>query len=419
MKSLVQALQRLAVRPRMQSSLVAVDQMVSGDSWPRVGSFDDLLAADGAFPRLLCHEQPERLTMGQTLWREPSYGLDKPKAAEMFNKTSYGPAHAHIARFRDAAAFPASGLVMPAPGQLWAYSSWPARWGDPDLTKIPGMHREAGTTRFDRAAWHSAPQIKDTVALITTQFSNMYGHWLCDTVTGVIWLLPAIRDGRVRLLSRPLTDWQRAVLRHLEIADSSLIESDEPIVRCDDLLIASSLGSFDVGSPSLRQCYTFDALRQHGHHDGPTMIYIARDRIVRSRTMMNEADVIARLSNIGFTVVRPERMPFAEQVRTFSQARLICGAHGSGMANVGLAPPGCIVLEIMPEFWIQAWTYRLCALFGHRYVAHIAEVDPRSRRETAHDGSVRFSSGLWYHADVDRLEAQTRDIVRHIEAGVS
>jgi capsular polysaccharide biosynthesis protein len=384
--------------------------MMPGDRWPRVANLNDLLASRGTFPRLLTQPPPERIGVQHTLWRALSCGLDRPAAAKLFDAADYVPPHHHLARFRDAAVFPDSGLVMPSPGQVWAYSSWPARWGDPELSKIPGMQSGPDGTQFDVAAWREAPRVKERVAIITSQFSFMYGHWLCDSISGVIWFLPAVRDGRLRLLARPLTDWQRAVLEHLEIPHTSIVERDDPILRCDDVIVSSFLGASEIGHPSPMQRDNFAALRKDSVSEGPALIYIARDRIERSRTMVNEDAVIARLSELGFAILRPERMSFAEQVRAFSHARIIVGAHGSGMANIGLAPAGCVVLEIMPEYWIQAWTLRLCAVLGHRYVGHVADVDPRSRMVIAHDGKYRFPDGLWFSADVDRLVSQAREI---------
>ena len=411
---LTQAWRRLAALSWSRSHLVPVEQVGPEVHWARNSDLDALLTPGGPLPRLLVEEQPKRISLVDTLWRELSHGLDRPKMAALVAAADYTPADCHLARFRKAAAFPGSGLVMPTPGNLWAYSSFPARWGDPQLAKIAGIRVGSDGTKFHRSAWRAAPRIKERVALITTQFSYMYGHWLCDTISAVAWLMPAIRDGRVRLLAKPLTDWQRAVLDHLAVPRSSILERDEPIVRCDDLLVAASLGASDIGRPSLRQRQTFDALRRVTSTEGPALIYVARDRIVHPRTMTNEDEVISRLTDVGFTILRPERLSFEEQVRTFSQARVIAGAHGSGMGNIGLAPPGCIVLEVMPEDWVQAWTFRMCAVLGHRYVSHVADVDPCSRGEVAHDGNIRFPDGLWYRANVGVLVQQAQDIKQKI-----
>jgi len=411
---LTRAWRRLAALSWSRSHLVRVEEVGLEVHWARNSDLDALLRPGRFLPRLLVEEQPKRISLADTLWRELSHGLDRPRMAALVAAADYIPADSHLARFRRAAAFPGSGLVMPTPGYFWAYSLFPARWDDPQLAKIAGIRVDSDGTKFHRSAWRAAPRIKERVALITTQFSYMYGHWLCDTISAVVWLMPAIRDGRVRLLARPLTDWQRAVLDHLAVPRSSILERDEPIVRCDDLLVAASLGSFEVGNPTLRQRQTFDALRRVASKEGSALIYIARDRLVRPRTMINEVEVISRLTDVGFTILRPECLSFEEQVRTFSQARVIAGAHGSGMGNIGLAPPGCIVLEIMPEDWVQAWTVRMCAVLGHRYVSHVADVDPRSRREVAHDGNIRFPGGLWYRANVEVLIQQAQDIKRQI-----
>lgn len=350
MSQLSRILRRL--RALLRPPPVSVSEMDASSLWSCAHDLDELLAPGGKFPRMLWQPHPERIALAATLWRGPSHGLARPTPARLFERADYAPAHNHLVRFRDAAAFPKSGLVMPVAGQYWKHSSWPARWDDPRLEKIPGAQSHADGTTFEARNWRAAPRIKERVALITTNFSYMYGHWLCDTVAGVLWLLPAVRDGRVRLLARPLTDWQRAVLDHIGVPREAIIERDDPIVRCDDLIVPSLLGAADIGRPSpmLRGC--FAALRTGGKADGPARVYIARDRLVRARSMVNEHEVISRLTELGFAILRPEQMSFSEQVHAFAQARIIVGAHGSGMANVGLAPPGCVVLEFLPELWI-------------------------------------------------------------------
>jgi len=412
-KRLNDAWRQLSAALRGRPSGVPVGEMVSGDQWSRARDLDELLADGGNFPRALWQSPPRRIALEPALWRALSHGLDRPDPAKLFDVRDYAPAHHHIARFRDAAVFPQSGLVMPEPGQYWAHSSWPARRGDPKLAKIPGVRNSPDEPTFDVKAWRSAPRMKAPVALVTTAFSFMYGHWLCDSIASVVWLLPSLRDGRVRLLGRPLTDWQRAVLSHLGVPSAAIVECDAPMLRCSDLVVSSLLGAADIGRPSPVQQDNFAALRTAAA-EGPRLIYIARDRIVRLRTMVNEDAVIARFMRLGFAILRPERMAFVDQVRAFSGARIVAGAHGSGMANIGLAPTGCVVLEILPELWVQPWTLRLCAVLGHRYVGHIADVEPRSRAVIAHNGSRRFPEGFWFNADVRQLATQARAIADQI-----
>jgi hypothetical protein len=87
--------------------------MVIEDDWSRVRDLDGLLAKGRDFPQVLWQPQSDRMELEPALWRAPSHGLDLPDAAKLLDVADYAPAHHHIVRFREAAVFPQSGLVMP------------------------------------------------------------------------------------------------------------------------------------------------------------------------------------------------------------------------------------------------------------------------------------------------------------------
>jgi hypothetical protein len=52
-----------------------------------------------------------------------------------------------------------------------------------------------------------------------------------------------------------------------------------------------------------------------------------------------------------FEIVRCEDLSFETQVTIFSEASVIVGAHGSGLANLIFAPPNAKIVELMgPRF---------------------------------------------------------------------
>jgi len=54
--------------------------------------------------------------------------------------------------------------------------------------------------------------------------------------------------------------------------------------------------------------------------------------------------------------VELEEMAFSEQVRLFSQARIVIGIHGAGLANVVFCRPGSVLIEVDPE-WNYDWQF--------------------------------------------------------------
>ncbi len=72
----------------------------------------------------------------------------------------------------------------------------------------------------------------------------------------------------------------------------------------------------------------------------------------------------ALLRERGFLIVENEGLTFADQVRLFSGANLIVGAHGAGNYNLLFANPGTQLLEIYnPLYWDGA-AARISSLLG-------------------------------------------------------
>jgi capsular polysaccharide biosynthesis protein len=133
----------------------------------------------------------------------------------------------------------------------------------------------------------------------------------------IIWIEPRVeyRVGRLFVPNSPV--WLAPNLR------GSLQ------LECGDFLIAREAVEF---------------LRAHlGRYAKPTRrIYIARPGTpVR---LLQEPAVRKVFTDLGFEVVRPEKMTFAEQQTVFGAAAVIAGESGAGLTNVLLAPPTTTLL---------------------------------------------------------------------------
>jgi hypothetical protein len=67
------------------------------------------------------------------------------------------------------------------------------------------------------------------------------------------------------------------------------------------------------------------------------------------RSVPNLAEVASALEDVGpVRVVDPAQMSPAEQIEAFSQAEVVVGQHGAGLANMVWTSPGARVVEIQP-----------------------------------------------------------------------
>jgi len=101
-----------------------------------------------------------------------------------------------------------------------------------------------------------------------------------------------------------------------------------------DLLIAPEAVSL------LRQTYVPNLVTS-----GNRKLFVARDG-AQYRRLLNEKQLQKAMGALGFEIVRPEGLSFAQQVELFSAASVIIGPTGAGLSNMAFAPEGCKVIVL-------------------------------------------------------------------------
>ena len=199
-------------------------------------------------------------------------------------------------------------------------------------------------------------QIEGRVAVLSGLSGNVYFHWMVD-------VLPRFELLRQSGIDFDQIDWflvnsqqapfQRETLTRLGIQEFKILESDQfPHIQAQQLIVPSYPGYMGWLQP-----WAIDTLRRWFLHLGqnqgvnyPERIYISRGD-ARYRRILNEEEVIETLSPWGFVVVQLESLSFSQQVALFAQAKVIMGAHGSGLTNIIFCQPGTQVIEwVSPHY---------------------------------------------------------------------
>jgi capsular polysaccharide biosynthesis protein len=95
-------------------------------------------------------------------------------------------------------------------------------------------------------------------------------------------------------------------------------------------------------------------------------IYISR-KTFNNRILTNEPELEEIALALGYVVVQPETLPFADQVDLFSRAKVIVGLSGAGLVNMVHAPPGATVVCItIKDHAIDFWPIMAEGL-GHNF----------------------------------------------------
>ena len=77
-------------------------------------------------------------------------------------------------------------------------------------------------------------------------------------------------------------------------------------------------------------------------------IYIRRED-ANYRKILNEADLITILRKKGFEIINPQHFDILEQMKIFSNAKVIISPYGSNMSNIIFCKKNTKIVEISPE----------------------------------------------------------------------
>lgn len=261
-------------------------------------------------------------------------------------------------------------------------------------------------------------------AVICDQFTfSNYAHWIYD-------YLPRVRQFRecfgnsieywiVHNLSLPA---QRESLEAVGIPpDRCVVLEQHEGVMADELLVTSSMGDgvhhplrcADGSSAAYlrEQCGAFAARSRF-----PTLSRILVSRSDSSRRrLIGEDELMRELKPLGFVRICPSDYAFADQVKLFSSARIIVGAHGAGMTNLVFAPPGTSVLEVFCPLYGAVGHYGGALAAGHRY-AYLNGFDPLCADDIAAGQLANCTSFLERDIAIGRGEIEA--IVSYVRAEI-
>jgi capsular polysaccharide biosynthesis protein len=232
----------------------------------------------------------------------------------------------------------------------------------------------------------AAPTLDDRIwAPLLSRWSMVYGHMISESLVEDSVLH---RTGFSPLISFAATGYPEGA-QHIAMTQAHApVESfPHPIVKVPRLIFASKLyRHFPLGAElrnAIRDVKARISLQADPRMPAHEKIYVSRLGIV-NRPMINEADLIARLSSMGFYIVAPQSMSFEEQVLTFRGARLIVGPYGSGLVNSVFAAPDAALCELRPlhtaldsPLW-DTYYYCLASTMGFSYGTHISTNPPNT-----------------------------------------
>lgn len=178
-------------------------------------------------------------------------------------------------------------------------------------------------------------------------YGNYY-HWIVDTLPRLKIVREELKqDNYALILHEKHARFIDAILKYYEVKNIFTIKDDE-YLAVKELLVPYYL----AGPGHIHPQSVFEIKQYFLQRIEPGVkkerIYVSRGK-QKVRRILNEAEVLALLSQYGFETVYWEDCTFEQQVQYARQARYMVSSHGANLTNLMFMPEGAKVLEIIKE----------------------------------------------------------------------
>lgn len=207
-----------------------------------------------------------------------------------------------------------------------------------------------------------------------------YGRWTLECLSRLAVLdRQALAQATQVLVPKLAHGFQRESLALTGIGESHTIrevDADESLDVRRLLLPESVLGDV-LPHPCLRAFFSKIA-----ESVGPSSGDFALERLYIDRrgepdwVMDNEDEVITALEPLGFIPVRTHTLDLPSRIRLIRGAKIVVAAYGSGLTDLVYARPGCQVVELLMNGFVNWRHRRLSAIFDLPYDCVIGRIVP-------------------------------------------
>lgn len=180
-------------------------------------------------------------------------------------------------------------------------------------------------------------------------WSEGFYHWLTDALPRLALLSEFPAETKI-LIRGPLKRYQRECLSMLGLLDG-VREATEHHLLVEDYYFSSPVCMTGCTSPRSVQWLREQFLPHASSGATPRKFFIRREG--KTRGIANQEEISVYLESLGWAVIDLEQLSFSEQVAYFSKAEAIIAEHGAGLTNLLWCSPGCRVLELCPDNFLN------------------------------------------------------------------
>jgi hypothetical protein len=215
-----------------------------------------------------------------------------------------------------------------------------------------------------------ATQLKGAWTSLIGRFSTGYYHWITDDLPRLALL--ADFPPETQILARgPLRDYQKESLRMLGVLER-VRETSERHLIVEDYYFSSPTSMTGCTNPYAIQWLRSQYLPLMARGETPKKIFIQRKG--KTRGITNQEEVAHHYRSKGWAVVDLEEIDLSQQIALFHHAEEIVGEHGAGLTNLIWCRPGCRVMELCADNFLNGCYegISLCLGLDHAFKLHRA-----------------------------------------------
>jgi hypothetical protein len=196
-----------------------------------------------------------------------------------------------------------------------------------------------------------------------------YAHWLTDNLIYLYVYVTKIKPLGIKIvLPDSLLGFAKETVEIMGIEAADIIVAGDEVLAFDDLHFMDTIyfGEIPQIFKDAVHYLKANALKGQPAPSVDQSVYISRRDAV-SRPLINNAELEARLMQSGFDIVATGELTLRAQIALFANAKIVVGQHGAGLINAIFCQPGAVLIELFPEYMLQAHFWTAASLVGVRY----------------------------------------------------
>jgi hypothetical protein len=187
-----------------------------------------------------------------------------------------------------------------------------------------------------------------------------YNHWLIECLSRFYLLKKSRFKPDFYVLSNHLS-FQKEFIDFLEIDKNKILDlKPNTIIQADEIIVPSFINNWEIINLLGHKHYQKQWLpnwigniyreKTEPVEHGINKIYVSR-LFAKYRKIENENEIIKILKSRGYKIYFLENMLVKEQIKLFSNASIVLGAHGAGFSNMLFSSKNTLICELFSEYY--------------------------------------------------------------------